>query len=138
MMGAISLQLLALICLAGAVATVIIVTRNSTKLRQNFFRQLTHFIALPLFFLATSLIGTTSPPKPMDLSKISDTVSAESVRDDLKFYEDQMESYLDYQRFFISLWLVGVFVFSILPAASLAYNYMRHLEKTGANDDKVF
>jgi len=138
MSGTISLQLLALVIYFGAITATLILTRNSTKLRQNFFRQLTFFIGLPLFFLSTSFLNA-SPPKPVDLSKISESVSAETVRADLKLYEEEMELYLDSQRFIFTLWLISGFIWAVLPTASLAHNYMRHLERTGVDeDDRIF
>src|SRR5690242_18212478 len=117
MSGTIFFHQLAATVLIAAQVTAILLTRTSTKIRQTFFRQLTYFIGLPLFFLSTSFLNA-SPPKPVDLSSVSESDSAETVRADLKLYEQEMELYLDSQRFMLTLWLVSGFIWSVLPAAS--------------------
>ena len=133
------LELLATIIFLGAILTTAILTRNSTRLRKNFFRGLTYFIGLPLFLLSSSLIGAPSPPKPLELSKPSEAADVEIVRIDLRAYSEEMEVYLETQRFLFTLDLFTTFTLAVLPGVIFAYNYMRRLERDGSkDDDKIF
>lgn len=123
--------------LIGSQVGVRILTQKLSKIRRNFFRQTCYFVVFPLFFLASSFYSFT-PPAPLEIAtNIPASVEVQNALVEIESYTRTVDIYLDYNHTMFYLMMGSMFLFSILPALSLAYYYMKRLEAFGEDDGRI-
>ncbi len=124
--------------LIGSQIVVRIVTQKLTRIRRNFYRQLCYFIALPLFMFASTISRGYQPPKPIVIpSDLSVSIEVRQQLVAVERYTEDIELYLEYNNEIFNLLIAAMFLFSVLPAFSLAYYYMKRLEAIGEDDERI-
>jgi len=112
-------------------------TKNSTKLRRNFYVSITVFVFQCLLAFSSVTMPAIKPPAPIELDR--DTLTLEDTNRrivELHRYTEDVERYLEFTTTKFYLLVGALWFFSLFPWITLGFNFIRHLEKSDADDTK--
>lgn len=116
---------------------IVLLTKKSTILRKNFFRAIFAFVFPSLLmFSAVGTMSTLKPTRPTEESAQNSFSLEETNRKliELQRYTEDVESHMEFtiQKLYL---LIGIiWLLSLIPALSLGFNFIKHLEKSEDNE----
>ena len=113
---------------------VLYLTRNLTDLRKNFYRLIiTHIFLSVLIFAQIGTIGIRRPEPVIKNDKLTLEEAVSNINE-LQLYSKEIENDVEYTTLKI-YFLIGImYLFSLIPLISLAFSFIKHLEKSENNE----